>query len=120
METDRGPKSVESRLAEFGKRIDALLQTAEASDLASGLRAELALWHEWIDELRLQLALGTMEGRDRIEETMTSLEQLSARVLRRLSELEDLDEPVPGMTEAVAREFEDEEDKLSSPGVFAG
>lgn len=112
--------SLEARLAEFGARIDHLVGAVNSADVITGVKAELLVWREWIDEIRLQLALGAMEGRDRIEEGAKSLELLSARMRTRLSDLEDMSDPLPGVAEAVEKEFQAHPEELKSPEVLAG
>jgi multidrug resistance efflux pump len=119
MEITQDPKTFEARLAQFGARIDDLLDTAEQAEFVSGLRKELGVWHEWIDEARLQAALGAMEGRDRVAEALKTLERLYSRMVKRVEELEQATEPLPGTSEAVKRELETAKVELSSPEAFA-
>lgn len=119
MKTHQDVKSIEERLAQFGARIDDLLQTAEHSGFVSGLKAELDVWHEWIDEARVQLALGTMEGHDRIAEGLRHIEGLHSRMVKRVEDLERRSDPLPGLGEAVKHELESAKEELSSPEAFA-
>lgn len=111
-------ESAEARLGEIGARLDVVVDAASRGDLISGLKAEVAVWHEWVDEARLQLALGAMEGRDRFEEGMRSLENLSTRMKSRLVDLESLSDPVPGLAEEVDRQLDQDAEALSS-GSFS-
>jgi hypothetical protein len=77
------------------------------------------VWHEWIDEARVQAALGAMEGRDRVAEALKTLERLYSRMSERVEELEQASDPVPGASEAVKRELETAKVELSSPEAFA-
>jgi hypothetical protein len=119
MEKNRTPESIETRFAHFGARIDDLLGTVEHDEFVSGLKSELAVWHEWIDEARVQLALGTMESRDRVAEALNAIERVYSRMMKRAEDLEDLDQPLPGLSEAVKQELGAAKEELASPDVFA-
>ena len=119
MEKNQVPETIETRFAQFGARIDDLLKTAEHTEFVSGLKTELAVWHEWIDETRVQLALGTMEGRDRVAEALRAIERLYSRIMKRVEDLEDLSEPLSDASEAVKYELERAKEEFASPDVFA-
>lgn len=111
--------SMEERLAAFGARIDELLATTSHSELKRRLRAELDVWHEWIDEARVQSALGAMEGHDRVHNAMKGLEHLYASIRKHLDP-EDVADPFPGLDRAIRDELRDARRIFSGPEAFAG
>lgn len=110
--------SMERRLATFGARIDELLATTSHTELTRRLRAELDVWHEWIDEARVQSALGAMEGHDRVHNAMKGLEHLYSRMQKHL-DLDDAADPLPGLEHAIRDELRDANKILSGPEAFS-
>lgn len=107
-----------SRLAGFGARIDDLLAAIGDSDFAPALREELGVWKGWIDEARVQSALGAMEGHDRVNEAMEALEALYSRMRRHLDLIRDATDPVPGLENEIRRELRDARGVLAGPDAF--
>ena len=111
-------RTLEARLGDLGSGLGRLLDRAEHGELAEGLKAELKVWREWLDEARLQSALGSMEVRDRLAGPTSTIEHAYARLLKHLTELEELSDPAPHLTDAVQAELISIRDELASPKAF--
>jgi hypothetical protein len=111
-------RTLEGRFADLGAGLGRLLDKAEHSELADGLKAELKVWREWLDEARLQSALGSMEVRDRLAGPTKEIEHAYARLLKHLVALEELPDPAPHLTEAVQAELISIKEELASPKAF--
>jgi len=112
-------RSMEDRLAAFGARIDELLAATTHGELKNRLEAELDVWREWIDEARVQTALGAMEGHDRVHHAMKTLSNLYSRMRKHL-DLADAADPLPGLERAIRDELQDASKSLSGPDAFRG
>ena len=111
-------ETMEQRLAEIGTRIDHLVEAVRDAEFGSALKGELQVWHEWLDEARVQVALGTMEARKRLSERTKAVERMYSRMRKRAEELEDASDPVPGLTDAVRQELGGIKKEFSSPDIF--
>lgn len=109
--------TMEQRLAHVGAGIDRLLAKGEHSDFVKGLKHELSTWREWMDEARVQSALGSMEARDRVAALMKKMEQVHAHISEHIDDLEASTDPVPGLRAAVERELSSVRQELPSAGV---
>jgi hypothetical protein len=110
-------RSMEERLAALGARIDELLAMRSHAELTFRLRGELDLWREWIDEARVQAALGAMEGRDRVQEAIKALEHLYSSMRKHL-DLDDVADPLPGLERAIRDELRNASRMLWGPDAF--
>jgi hypothetical protein len=106
--------TVEERLAEIGAGIDRLLDKTEHSDFINALREELQVWREWLDEVRLQASLGSMEERDRIGTASKKLERLHSELDQRVQAIDGSAEPFPGLRDAIQHELEKGQKELLS------
>lgn len=100
-----GTSTMEERLAEIGAGIDRLIAKTEHSDFIQSLREELQVWREWLDEVRVQASLGSMEARDRIALASKTIEKLHSKVDQRLQAIDESVEPLPGLKEEVQEEL---------------
>jgi hypothetical protein len=110
-------QSMEQRLAALGARIDELLDSTSQAELSHRLKGELDVWRRWIEEARIQAALGAMEGHDRLHSALRSLEHLYASMRKQL-DLQDATEPLPGLDRAIREELRDASKTLAGPDAF--
>lgn len=111
-------QSMEERLAHLGARIDELLDSTSHAELPHLLKGELDVWRGWIEEARIQAALGAMEGHDRLHDALRSLERLYASMRKQL-DLHDAVEPLPGLDRTIREELRGARKTLAGPEAFS-
>lgn len=117
MESQKRP-TVEERFAEFGARIDSLLNKAEHSEFISGVKSELGVWRRWIDEVKVQSELGSMEARDRVDAGIATLTRRYSALKKQVGDLEEQLDPASGLQEAVRKELLEAKDEIMSPETW--
>jgi hypothetical protein len=80
--------TMERRLGEIGRRIDALMSAAGQTDgIKARIDQEVDTWRRWRDELQVQAELGAMDARYALEPKMAKIEVAFENALARIEEL---------------------------------